>query len=97
MLEKKTRIESLIKQYPEIEKLVLEKKQDSPEIDKIDYFFASVISLAETEPNLCNSYLIKKIEKLWIKSPMFYPSNAHTILAIVKGLLDTLDSTVTSK
>lgn len=92
MLEKKTRIENLIKQYPEIEQIVSGNKFNAPEMDKFEYYIASIITLAESVPNLGNSSQIKRIEMLQ-KVPAMYHSNMHTILAIAKGLLDTLDVT----
>ncbi len=90
MLEKQTRIEELINQYPEIEKIVSNKDADITEKDKFEYYIASIITLAESVPNLTNSSQIKRIERLQ-NIPAMYRSNMHPILAIAKGLLDTLN------
>ena len=90
MLEKQARITELINQYPEIEQIVSSKDAGTTERDKFEYYIASIITLAESVPNLTNSSQIKRIEKLQ-SVPAMYRSNMHPILAIAKGLLDTLN------
>jgi len=93
MYEKKSQVNKLKKEFPEIEKLVSDQKYSSPEIDKIEYFISSVVLLAETEPSLNNSSQIKRIQELQRKESR-YPHTLNIILAIAKGLLDTLEMVV---